>query len=84
MRTYTAPREEKGLAGLLLSPSIYWWVRQDSNLQPSGYELLALTIELRIRRPRLGDRSEREDSAHITEWGDSSMPASGWVKRPPL
>src|SRR5579864_3193692 len=24
-----------------------WWARQDSNLQPSGYEPLALTIELR-------------------------------------
>jgi hypothetical protein len=23
-----------------------WWARQDSNLQPSGYEPLALTIEL--------------------------------------
>jgi hypothetical protein len=27
-----------------------WWARQDSNLQPSGYEPLALTIELRARR----------------------------------
>src|SRR5262249_35429372 len=24
-----------------------WWAREDSNLQPSGYEPLALTIELR-------------------------------------
>ena len=31
-----------------------WWAREDSNLQPSGYEPLALTIELRARpsRPR--------------------------------
>src|SRR4051794_2607649 len=29
-----------------------WWARQDSNLQPSGYEPLALTIELRARRGR--------------------------------
>ena len=30
----------------------YWWARQDSNLQPSGYEPPALTIELRARRVR--------------------------------
>ncbi len=34
-----------------------WWARQDSNLQPDGYEPPALTIELRapqlltLRRP---------------------------------
>jgi hypothetical protein len=28
---------------------INWWAREDSNLQPSGYEPLALTIELRAR-----------------------------------
>lgn len=27
----------------------HWWARQDSNLQPSGYEPLALTIELQAR-----------------------------------
>ena len=27
-----------------------WWAREDSNLQPSGYEPPALTIELRARR----------------------------------
>ena len=26
-----------------------WWAREDSNLQPSGYEPLALTIELQAR-----------------------------------
>ena len=25
----------------------YWWARQDSNLEPDGYEPSALTIELR-------------------------------------
>src|SRR5271170_3703222 len=29
-----------------------WWAREDSNLQPSGYEPLALTIELRARAAR--------------------------------
>ena len=29
-----------------------WWVREDSNLQPDGYEPSALTIELRTRRGR--------------------------------
>src|SRR5215831_11903299 len=36
-----------------------WWAREDSNLQPSGYEPLALTIELRapgsVFRPFLGN-----------------------------
>jgi hypothetical protein len=31
---------------------ISWWAREDSNLQPSGYEPLALTIELRARAAR--------------------------------
>jgi site-specific DNA recombinase len=35
-----------------------WWAREDSNLQPSGYEPLALTIELRARLP-CGRRSTR-------------------------
>ena len=30
-----------------------WWAREDSNLQPSGYEPLALTIELRARTSRV-------------------------------
>jgi hypothetical protein len=29
-----------------LSAELDWWAWQDSNLQPSGYEPLALTIEL--------------------------------------
>jgi hypothetical protein len=34
-----------------------WWAREDSNLQPSGYEPLALTIELRARATRTYDAS---------------------------
>src|SRR5262249_34828918 len=33
-----------------LGRSKSWWAREDSNLQPSGYEPLALTIELRAPR----------------------------------
>jgi hypothetical protein len=29
--------------------AISWWTLQDSNLQPTGYEPVALTIELRVR-----------------------------------
>ena len=29
--------------------NILWWTLQDSNLQPTGYEPGALTIELRVR-----------------------------------
>jgi hypothetical protein len=31
-----------------------WWARQESNLRPSGYEPVALTIELRARADVLG------------------------------
>ena len=34
-----------------------WWAREDSNLQPSGYEPLALTIELRARHSFTTGRS---------------------------
>ena len=27
-----------------------WWTLQDSNLQPTGYEPVALTIELRVQQ----------------------------------
>ena len=40
----------------------YWWARQDSNLQPSGYEPLALTIELRARSVR-----QRRDGSSASE-----------------
>ena len=33
----------RGLENYSLSHCIYWWVRQDSNLQPDGYEPSALT-----------------------------------------
>jgi hypothetical protein len=44
------PREVKGISAGARKPDLCrtaWWARQDSNLQPSGYEPLALTIELR-------------------------------------
>jgi hypothetical protein len=40
------------------SLNISWWAREDSNLQPSGYEPLALTIELRAPERFLADFSE--------------------------
>ena len=47
-----------------------WWVRQDSNLQPDGYEPSALTIELRTplewrlrRRPPTGKRLAQRKGA---------------------
>jgi hypothetical protein len=36
----------------IIRNNFLWWAREDSNLQPSGYEPLALTIELRARRRR--------------------------------
>ena len=42
-----------------LNGKIYkWWAREDSNLQPSGYEPLALTIELRARATRAPARPD--------------------------
>src|SRR6516165_6554995 len=41
-----APSEKVGNIKILI---LRWWAREDSNLQPSGYEPLALTIELRAR-----------------------------------
>ena len=40
---------------------ICWWAREDSNLQPSGYEPLALTIELRARVIRSTPEKQGED-----------------------
>jgi hypothetical protein len=37
-----------------------WWAREDSNLQPSGYEPLALTIELRARRAMIQGGKTRQ------------------------
>jgi hypothetical protein len=39
-----------------------WWARQDSNLQPDGYEPSALTIELQARRASV----LAKNSAHAT------------------
>ena len=43
-------------SGNLRDRATAWWARQDSNLQPSGYEPLALTIELRARYARRARR----------------------------
>ena len=48
-----------------------WWARQDSNLQPSGYEPLALTIELRARQ-----RGTVASSQHKPESFDASAQRS--------
>ncbi len=47
-----------------------WWARQDSNLQPSGYEPLALTIELRARR-------RGTERIHASPYRDCIAPAGG-------
>src|SRR5215469_9996360 len=46
-----------------------WWAREDSNLQPSGYEPLALTIELRAR----AGRNRRPSETFIIIAGISSI-----------
>lgn len=42
--------QDTGAMRLLL---ICWWTRQESNLEPAGYEPEALPIELRVRRKNL-------------------------------
>ena len=41
-----------------------WWARQESNLRPSGYEPVALTIELRARRTTVDNFEYRPMSLH--------------------
>ncbi len=41
------PKSELACRAVAREASEGWWAREDSNLQPSGYEPLALTIELR-------------------------------------
>ena len=50
------------------SPANSWWAREDSNLQPSGYEPLALTIELRARAALLssGERECRRQRQRVS------------------
>src|SRR5262249_54284780 len=44
---------------------LQWWAREDSNLQPSGYEPLALTIELRAPAPTRRSREQRSMAASL-------------------
>ena len=39
----------RSFEGVGLTVRDVWWARQDSNLEPGGYEPPALTIELRAR-----------------------------------
>jgi len=48
--TWNFPSRARHHLGDCPSAWANWWARQDSNLQPSGYEPLALTIELRALR----------------------------------
>ena len=84
-------------AGICPSAWAVWWARQDSNLQPSGYEPLALTIELRARRrgtvaslqhkPEPFDASARRslvaNEACASRRGERGGDAC-WVARPKL
>ncbi|CCB65374.1 protein of unknown function [Hyphomicrobium sp. MC1] len=45
-----------------LAGKIRWWARQDSNLEPDGYEPSALTIELRAHAVLLIPDVRRADS----------------------
>src|SRR5262249_27492775 len=44
-------RSGSGAAAFSRCASAGWWAREDPNLPPSGYEPLALTIELRALMP---------------------------------
>src|SRR5262249_12528356 len=49
------PKRDPRKLGVFKNPYIYWWARQDSNLQPDRYERPALTIELQARRWAAGE-----------------------------
>ena len=54
--------------GTVPKPLKYWWARQDSNLQPDGYEPSALTIEL---------RALKASSSSLRNIGTAPPPPSG-------
>ena len=51
--TKKAPVSENQETGAIRLLLICWWTRQESNLEPAGYEPEALPIELRVRRRNL-------------------------------
>lgn len=51
--TKKAPVSENQETGTVRPLLICWWTRQESNLEPAGYEPEALPIELRVRRKNL-------------------------------
>ena len=58
-------------------PQTGWWARQDSNLQPSGYEPPALTIELQAPHGRISDFREAAQER------PAAAPVVGWPSSPP-
>ena len=62
--------------GSLCSSRSAWWAREDSNLQPSGYEPPALTIELRARRGRTR-AFRREVKSPLRLWQRSAPKSAG-------
>jgi hypothetical protein len=57
--------------------AMYWWARQDSNLQPDRYERPALTIELQaLPRCRLRRLRNGADTPYNVA-GDPAMPVGG-------
>jgi hypothetical protein len=69
---FTRPvgKDDSGLWPFSLLETGGWWARQDSNLQPDGYEPPALTIELHAPRlrtlPRLGRLTRQRTLQYLT------------------
>src|ERR1700691_4368247 len=64
LKTVANDRHHGRRSTTLLIDFIRWWAREDSNLQPSGYEPLALTIELRARTACYTGRSAAAKSVN--------------------
>jgi hypothetical protein len=70
-RKYGAIRQNPGN---LSSHTTVWWAREDSNLQPSGYEPLALTIELRAPAAFLAHDPAKVQTFRTRPWAKSAGP----------
>ena len=77
------PKRDPRKWGVFKNPYIYWWARQDSNLQPDRYERPALTIELQARRQAAGKGSAASGAALVYSLARDPAMVRTWVRMLP-